>query len=222
MNADSRRNEADTRNADEPDSDPLIEQIRNRDVEALGRYLDQYRDALARFVRSITGEHLLAVIEVDDLVQEIATTAVASLPTAPLQDHTVMQWLQHLARRRVVDAHRFHFDAKRRDAGRQQSLHGGGQSGGNSDGLGLEQMLAASMTSPSAVVSNDIRLSAMAQAIGRLNDEQQTAIRLRYVEGLPTKAIAENLGKTDVAVRVLLSRSMRQLEKELEDVRPTR
>ena len=62
----------------------------------------------------------------------------------------------------------------------------------------------------------------MQQAIDGMSDEQKTAIRLRYAEGMPTKEIAEKLGKTDVATRVLLSRSMRQLEKELEDVRPTR
>ena len=45
---------------------------------------------------------------------------------------------------------------------------------------------------------------------------------MRYAEGLPTKEIAQKLGKTDVAIRVLLSRSMRLLEKKLEDVRPTR
>jgi RNA polymerase sigma-70 factor (ECF subfamily) len=88
--------------------------------------------------------------------------------------------------------------------------------------MGLEQLLAASMTSPSAAVSQDIRMNRMQQAIESLPDEQRDAIRMRYAEGLPTKQIAEKLGKTDVAVRVLLSRSMRQLERQLEDVKPTR
>ena len=62
----------------------------------------------------------------------------------------------------------------------------------------------------------------MQQAIEQLADEQRTAVQMRYAQGLPTKQIAEKLGKTDVAVRVLLSRSMRQLEKLLDDVKPTR
>ena len=40
--------------------------------------------------------------------------------------------------------------------------------------------------------------------------------------GPAIEQIAEKIGKTDVATRVLLSRSMRQLEKQLEDVKPTR
>ena len=88
--------------------------------------------------------------------------------------------------------------------------------------MGLEQLLAASMTSPSAAVSQDIRLSRMQEAIESLPEEQKQAIKMRYAEGLPTKKIAERLGKSDVAVRVLMSRSMRRLEELLADVKPTR
>ena len=210
--------------SDESPSDgELIEKIRQRDSSALAEYIQQNQTRLSGFVRSITGEHLLAVVEVDDLVQEISTAALSSLDTAPLDEYSPMDWLQQLARRRVVDAHRFHFDAKRRDANRQQSINASGSGGSSGDSApGLEQLLAASMTSPSAAFSRDVRMMRMQEAVESLGDEQKQAIRMRYAEGLPTKQIAEKLGKTDVAVRVLLSRSMRQLEKVLEDVRPTR
>lgn len=204
----------------ESESAALVERIKQRDGEALAHYLDLHRPQLAGFLRAITGDHLLALVELDDLIQEVATAALTGLATAPLDQYEPMQWLQELARRRVIDAHRFHFDAKRRDAGRQQSIHGGGDA--NASMIGLEQMLAISMTSASAALSRDVRMIAVQQAIDGLPEEQKEAIRLRYGEGLPTKAIAERLGKTDVATRVLLSRSMRQLEKMLEDVKPTR
>jgi len=136
-----------------------------------------------------------------------------------LSEYKPMQWLQQIARRRVVDAHRFHFDAKRRDAGKQQSIHAPST---GSDEMGLEQLLAASMTTPSAAMSQNNRLSRMHMAIEQLSEEQKSAVRMRYVDGLATKQIAEKLGKTDVAVRVLLSRSMRELEKRLQDVKPSR
>ena len=207
-------------NVDESDTSELAQQVRQRDVDALAKYIDQHRGKLTAFVRSITGDHLLARVELDDLIQEISTAALTGLETAPLDQYEPMAWLQQLARRRVVDAHRFHFDAQRRNAGRQQSIHGA--AGGDSSAIGLEQMLAASMTSASAVVSRDMRMVRVQEAIEGLSDEQKSAIRMRYAEGLPTKEIAEKLGKTDVATRVLLSRSMRQLEKLLDDVKPTR
>ncbi|WP_182868062.1 RNA polymerase sigma factor [Rhodopirellula sp. JC639] len=206
-----------------PDELALIERIKQKDATALAEYIHQHQSQLSGFVRSITGEHLLAVVEVDDLVQEISAAALSGLPTAPLDEYSPMDWLQQLARRRVVDAHRFHFDAKRRDANRQQSLNAGGSSGSSDDSApGLEQLLAASMTSPSAAFSRDVRMMRMHAAVQSLGEEQRQAIQMRYAEGMPTKKIAEKLGKTDVSVRVLLSRSMRQLEKILADVRPTR
>ena len=96
----------------------LVKRIKQRDSEALAGYIEQHRGQLAGFLRSITGDHLLAVVELDDLLQEVSATALTSLDSAPLDNYEPMQWLQQIARRRVVDAHRFHFEAKRRDAGR--------------------------------------------------------------------------------------------------------
>ena len=63
------------------------------------------------------GVNRIRNVEIDDLLQDVSTAAITSLATAPLDDYEPMQWLQQIARRRVIDAHRFHFDAKRRDAG---------------------------------------------------------------------------------------------------------
>ncbi|QDT09347.1 RNA polymerase sigma factor [Planctomycetes bacterium K23_9] len=214
-------NDADDADAGDFDAD-LVQRIKQRDPQALAELINQNRDRLAGFIRSITGEHLLAVVEIDDLVQEVSATALTSLPTAPMEEYEPYQWLQQIARRRVVDAHRFHFDAQRRDVSRQQSINSNSGGSGASSSLGMEALLSASMTSPSAAVSRDIRMVRMNEAISELSEEQKRAVRMRYAEGKPTKEIAKALGKTDVAIRVLLSRSMRVLEKQLEDVRPTR
>ncbi|MEM6776403.1 MAG: sigma-70 family RNA polymerase sigma factor [Planctomycetota bacterium] len=205
----------------DPGESELAEAVcRQRDQESLGKFLDATRDPLTRFVHSLMSDRLRSVVEADDLVQEIATSALAAVATAPLDQYSPWQWCQQLARRRVVDAHRFHFGAQRRDAGRQVAL----QAGASNDGAagGIEALLAASLTSPSEALSRDVRLSRVHRAILALPEIQREAIRMRYVDGLPTKQIAENLGKTDSAIRVMLSRSLRVLEKELADVRPDR
>ena len=189
------------------------------DVAALADYIERNRGQLQGFIRSLATDRLLGVVEIDDLLQEISASAIQSLATAPLAQYTPMQWLQQLARRRIVDTHRFHFDAQRRNAQRQQSIHSTNEDSSSPD---IENWLVASMTTPSAVLSQNVRLSRMQQAIEGLSKEQQTVVRLRYVDGLPTKQIAEQLVKSDAAIRVLLSRTMRQLEALLADVRPTR
>ena len=57
----------------------------------------------------------------------------------------------------------------------------------------------------------------MHAAISALPEEGREAIRLRYVEGRPSKEIAESLGKSDAAIRVLLSRTVKKLHQELSD-----
>lgn len=203
--------------SDDPQESELVERIRQRDAEALATLFEAERSRLTGFVKSIMSTKLLSMVEPDDLLQEVAATALKGLPTAPLDQYEPIQWLQELCRRRVVDAHRFHFGAARRDAGRQQSMHAAGDDGAG----GFEALLAASITSPSAAFSRDVRVKRMHEAIDGLTEEQATVVRMRYAEGRPTKEIAATLGKTDVAIRVLLSRSVRVLEKQLEDVKPT-
>ncbi|TWU66266.1 MULTISPECIES: RNA polymerase sigma factor [Crateriforma] len=200
------------------DDTDLTERICRHDSEALAELMRRRENLLKGFVRSLCSDRLLSVVEVDDLYQEISAAAISSLATAPLDQYTPMQWLQQIARRRVVDAHRFHFEAQRRDAGRQSSL----QAGADDEKGGLEALLAASFTTASAAFSRDIRMIRLQEAIDELGDEARQAVMMRYSRGLPSKDIAEQLGKTDAAVRVLLSRSLRQLEKKLSDVRPTR
>ena len=50
------------------------------------------------------------------------------------------------------------------------------------------------------------------EALGKLPEEQQTALKMRYLENLPSKDIATHLGKSDAAVRVMLTRSIKKLQ----------
>jgi RNA polymerase sigma-70 factor (ECF subfamily) len=150
-------------------------------------------------------------MDIDDLLQDISTSAIAALGRIP-KDATfdVDAWIEQLARRRVIDAHRRHFGAQKRAAGRQRNFSQ--LDAHTSAAANLEQLLIASMTSPSMAVSRDMRLAKVQQALENLTAEQRQAIRLRYVENLPTRDIAARLNKTDVAIRVFLSRTIKQLE----------
>ena len=53
------------------------------------------------------------------------------------------------------------------------------------------------------------------EGLKHLPEESQKALRLRYVDGLPSKEIANQLGRTDGATRVLLTRSLAKLQELL-------
>ncbi len=194
----------------------LIERIRNNDGEALASYLQIQRDRLTGLLRIIAGQHLLQVMELDDLLQDISASALVALPKIPKDAlFDVDAWLEQLARRRVVDAHRRFFGAQKRTASKQRNFSQLEASTGAA--AGLEQLLIASMTSPSIAVSRNWRLARVQKAIADLNAEQQKVIRLRFVENLSTRDIAARLSKTDGAIRVMLSRTIKQLESALKD-----
>ncbi len=77
-------------------------------------------------------------------------------------------------------------------------------------------MIVASITSPSQAFSRKGRELRLAAAVEGLPELQQDALRLRYVDGLRTDEIAEVLGKSHGAVRVMLSRTIKSLRDQLD------
>ena len=80
----------------------------------------------------------------------------------------------------------------------------------------LIALLAASLTTPSQAAVRDERQRRLHEVLATFPDEHREALRLRYAEGLTTKEVANRLNKTDVAVRVLLTRLVRRLQELLE------
>lgn len=196
--------------------DELVRRIHRDDADALGQYLELHRPRLLGLLRVIAGQHLTQVMELDDLFQEVSASAIAALAKVPKDaEFDVDAWLDQLARRRVVDAHRRFFGAQKRAAGKQRNFS---QWDSATSGAGqLEQWLIASMTSPSMAVSRNFRLARVHAALAQLPQDQQQMLRLRFVDNLTTREIAARMNKTDVAVRVALSRTLKQLEDQLKD-----
>jgi RNA polymerase sigma-70 factor (ECF subfamily) len=71
------------------------------------------------------------------------------------------------------------------------------------------------MTTPSQAFSRNAREAKLHEALEKLPADQRDALRMRYVENLPSKQIAEKLGKSDAAVRVMLTRSLKKLQELL-------
>lgn len=192
--------------------DELLAQIRGGDAEAFVEYAELKRRPLEAFVRRKLSDALRRKVEPEDIVQEAIIGAAGGFDQMDLSERDPFSWLCHLAERRIIDAHRRFFGAKKRAADKEVGLDarlGDGERGGFID------LLVASMTSPSQAFSREQREFRMLAALGELPDDARTALRLRYVDGLPSKEIAERLGKTDAAVRVLLTRSLGKLQKKL-------
>jgi RNA polymerase sigma-70 factor (ECF subfamily) len=193
----------------------LVQKIKSGDGDALAAYIAQRSPQLLSFIEKRMSDALRRRVEAADILQDLTTSAWQSLPGVEWGDREPFGWLCQQAERRIIDAHRRHFGAQKRSAGREVNLSAGGASGSGDEGGGMADLLSASMTSPSGVLSRQQKEFHMLAALDSLPEDARDALRMRYVEGLPSKEIAHKLGRTDGAVRVLLTRSLQKLQEIL-------
>lgn len=178
----------------------------------LAAFIESHRRQLLSYVDRNIGPALKSRLEPDDIVQEVIISALSAPEQFNAAGRDPFRLLCQLAEQRIIDAHRHHVGAKKRSAAREVSMDA---PAGGSDGFGFVDLLVASITSPSQAFSHDQKEFRLQQAIAELNDEQKEILRLRFVEGLPTKDIADQMGKSDGAIRVMLTRTVAQLQEVL-------
>ncbi|MFM8291854.1 MAG: RNA polymerase sigma factor [Planctomycetia bacterium] len=195
------------------------------DAAAVAACVQQNRPRLIAFVEQRMSAALKQRLDADDILQEVCLAAVR--PAGGAADdrpgREPFGWLCHIAEQRIIDAHRRWFRTAKRNVAREVSIDGplaGGGSGwdaGADAARGLASMLAVSMTTPSQALSRDAKEHRLRILIDGLPADQRQAVHLRYIDGLPTREIAARLGKSDVAVRVMLSRTMQKLQAAFPD-----
>lgn len=179
--------------------------------ETLAVFIEERRAPLLAYIERQLGAALRRKIEPEDILQEVAADALRSVPGYTPASGELFGWLCQLAARRIIDAHRRYFGARKRDASKEVPLAPAGQE----SRAGLIGWLIASMTSPSQAYSRNQREQKLHAALETLPLEHQELLRLRYVERMQTKDIARQFGKTDGAIRVTLTRLLRRLQEML-------
>jgi len=189
--------------------DPLEVRVRAGETEALGQFIIKRHPQLMAYINRQLGAALRSKVEPDDILQETSAEAVRSLAAMDLSQRDPFGWLCQIAQRKIIDTHRRLFGAQKRSAAREVPIDA--RTGDDSRG-GMINLLVASMTTASKAFSRNQREMKLLTALEQLPEDQREALRLRYVEGLQSKEIAERIGKSDGAVRVMLSRSLSKLQ----------
>lgn len=190
----------------------LLQRVRAGDAQALGEFIRLRTPQLVSFLNKRMSDRLKQKVEPQDLVQELTVSCLNAVSSVDFGDRDPFSWLCQQAERRIIDAHRHHFGSQKRQAGKEVSIN---HRGGNADGAELGDMLAASLTSPSHAFSRRQKEFHLLAALEGLPEDAREALRLRYQHGMPSKEIAEKLGRTDGAIRVLLSRALTKLQDAL-------
>jgi RNA polymerase sigma-70 factor (ECF subfamily) len=182
------------------------------DTTELAQFIEQRRPQLLGYIQKNLGPALRRKLEPEDILQDVVLTAVASPDQFAVPGRDPFKLLCQIAEQRIIDAHRHHVAAQKRACDREVSID---RPQTADPARGFVDLLIASMTSPSQAFSRNQREFRLQAAIEELPEDQRESLRLRYVEGLPTRDVAERLGKTDGAIRVLLSRTLTKLQEVL-------
>lgn len=167
----------------------LVESAKRLDVSAWSTIYRRHYRQVYGYIYFRTGDRELAA----DLTAEVFIRALNGIRAYQYRGTPFLAWLYRVAHNVTAD-HRKR--AARRSARETPSLEDDRED-------------------PQDAIERTVERADMMAAIGRLTDEQQQVVLLRFYHGLTTADVAEVLGKAEGAVKALQNRALKSLRRLL-------
>jgi RNA polymerase sigma-70 factor (ECF subfamily) len=172
----------------------LVARAIRRDAAAFGDLYAAHLDRIYRYVYYRVG----STGEAEDLCEQVFLKAWEAIDRYEPRGTPFSAWLYRLAHNLVVD----HYRARRPSMPLEEVEET--EDPGHDLAATVEELLEA----------DEVRV-----ALRRLSPEHQQLVILRFVEGLSHAEVAQLLGKTEGATRVIQHRALQALARALETVR---
>ena len=184
----------------------LVSRIRAGDRKAFNELFGRYLTRVENVVRGRLGAELRSRESVSDIVQEVYLEAVRSFDRfSPQAPQGFYRWLCKIVEHKIIDAHRRHFGAARRDARREVAL----------EQIGSPALNGPEGDSPSRIMLRDEASDQVRQALTRLPPDHRRVIELRQFEMLSSADVGQRMSRSAEAVRALLVRALKRLALEM-------
>jgi RNA polymerase sigma-70 factor (ECF subfamily) len=189
----------------------LDRRLRGGDSRALAELFSRERERLWRLIQFRLAEPLRGRLGPDDVLQEAFLAASQRLKHyASSHATSPFIWLRMIVNQTLIDLHRQHLGAQRRDAGREVSI----------DSLPYRQATSASVaiqligqfTSPSRAAAQADTLTQVQAAIEQMDPTDREVLALRHFEELTNSEVAEALGIEQKAASIRYIRALRRLK----------
>jgi len=196
---------------DEAWPDRLIAEARRGDEAASGKLMELYRNYLRLVARSLIGGALKVKLDPSDLVQETFLKAHRDFAQfAGGTERELVAWLRQILVRSLANQAKHH-RRQARDQQRQESL----ENLLEQSSLTIQLALASQAPSPSEAASRREQAVLLADAVDRLPAHYREAFVLRTLEHVPFEEIANRMGRSTAAVRMLWTRAVKNLNQML-------
>jgi RNA polymerase sigma-70 factor, ECF subfamily len=204
---------------DSSETQELLAGARAGDEGAINRLLERHRDALRRLVSLRMDRALNRRVDASDIVQDVLVVANRRLNDY-LQDPKMPfhLWLRHMAKDRLIEAHRKHRVAERRSVDREQPLVAPADLDHST--LQLAAQLCDPELTPAAQAAWQELQRRFQAAVETLEEQDREIVLMRHFEQLSNQETAEMLELTAAAASMRYLRAMRKLRSLLNDDNP--
>lgn len=196
------------------DTQPIVDQLVVRviagDRSALAELFEGYRPRLWRIVRFRLHPRLQGRIDADDVLQDAwlrAEQRIGSFITEASQSCFV--WFRMIVTQALVDLHRRHLGADKRDARRECSIDGRWSAESTVNSLSFH--LADRLPSPSSAAVKVESAEKLDSSLAELSDLDREVLVLRHFEELTNSETAMVLGITEQAASMRYVRALERL-----------
>jgi RNA polymerase sigma-70 factor (ECF subfamily) len=169
----------------------LVRRAVGGDAEAFGDLYVHYLDDIYKYIFYRVGDEKRA----EDLTERVFIRAWEAIEGYEPRGYPLSSWLYRIAHNAVVDYYRADKGEKPLDA--------------------VAFTLADDSLGPEETLIKKREVSNLLEAIAQLSEEKQRLIALRFVEGLSHAHVAQILGKSEGACRVIQHRALAALSEIL-------
>ena len=191
----------------EPTAESLLLSAKNGNTEQLGQLLELYINYLKILASTQLDNKLRNRISPSDIVQETLLEAHRDFPQfRGKSEPELLAWLRRILVHNIGHVVERHILAEKRNVRREVSLDYVHQSLERSS-VHLRQ-IADRGSSPSSAAQQTEHTRMLADHLAELPEDYRQVIVLRNLEGLPFKEVAESMGRSSGAVRMLWLRAI--------------
>ncbi len=197
--------------------DELVARLQGGDEQALAELFSMHRERLRRMVDFRMDRRLRGRVDASDILQEAyidASQRVHHYTKKPEMSFFV--WLRQITTQRLIDVHRRHLDAQKRDARQEVSIHRGELAATTSASIAAELM--GQFVSPSQLAMRAELLDQLEDALESMDPIDREVLALRHFEELTNNEVAQVLDITKSAASNRYVRALGRLKSVLEEI----
>ncbi len=193
-----------------------LQRVLAGDDAAFAELFDRHRPRLLRMVGFRLDQRLRGRVDADDVLQEAYLDAAKRLDALrAAQPMSAFVWLRLIVGQTLIDIHRRHIGAQKRDAEREVSIQA---RLAKDTTMSLSFQLLGHLTSPSQAALKAELSQMVVKALDEMNPTDREILALRHFEELTNKEVSEVLGLDRKAASIRYIRALDRLKGVLQQV----